>query len=78
MSKRAISVIAKLCLLPSKKRGCTSPILGPRSYRPNHNFGHVEWLLYINIAFSLIVILYNAKVLQKRFIADAISGQNLL
>ena len=39
---------------------------------------YVEWLLYINIAFCLIVILFNAKFLQKRFIADAISGLNLL
>jgi len=39
---------------------------------------YVEWLLYLNILFSLIVILYNAKILQKRFIADTISGVNLL
>lgn len=39
---------------------------------------YVEWLLYLNIAFSFIVILHNAKILQKRFIADAISGVNLL
>jgi len=39
---------------------------------------YVEWLLYLNIAFSLIVIFYNAKILQKRFIADTISGINLL
>jgi len=39
---------------------------------------YVEWLLYLNILFSFIVILYNAKILQKRFIADTISGVNLL
>ena len=39
---------------------------------------YVEWLLYLNIAFSLIVILHNTKIFQKRFIADAISGVNLL
>ena len=39
---------------------------------------YVEWLLYLNIAFSLIVILHNARIFQKRFIADAISAVNLL
>ncbi len=39
---------------------------------------YVEWLLYLNIAFSLVVIAHNARLLQKRFIADAISGVNLL
>jgi len=35
-------------------------------------------LIYLNIAFSFMVILYNAKILQKRFIADTISAINLL
>ena len=39
---------------------------------------YVEWILYINILFSLLVILHNFKLFQKRFIADAISGVNLL
>jgi len=38
----------------------------------------VAWLLGINIAFTLVVVLAAIKVLQKRFIADALSGANLL
>ena len=37
----------------------------------------VVWLLYLNIAFSVIVILYNLNILQKRYIADLISSANL-
>ncbi len=38
----------------------------------------VIYLLLINIVFTTIVILYNLRILQKRFIADALSGANLL
>ena len=38
----------------------------------------VAWLLGINIAFTSVVALYNLRILQKRFIADALSGANLL
>ncbi len=38
----------------------------------------VEWLLYLNIAFSGIVVLHNFNLFQKRFIADLISAANLL
>lgn len=37
----------------------------------------VVWLLYLNIAFSSVVILHNLNILQKRFIADLISLANL-
>ncbi len=37
----------------------------------------VEWLLYINIAFSSIVVLHSFNLFQKRFIADLISAANL-
>ena len=36
----------------------------------------VRALLWINILFSAVVGLYNAGVLQKRFIADALSASN--
>ena len=36
----------------------------------------VVYLLSINVAFSSLVALYNARVLQKRFIADALSAAN--
>ena len=45
MTNNSISIIAKLCLLPTKKGGRKGPIFGPGSYRPNHNFGHKS--LYI-------------------------------
>jgi CDP-diacylglycerol--serine O-phosphatidyltransferase len=38
----------------------------------------VRSLLWVNILFSAIVVLYNAGVLHKRYIADALSGSNLL
>jgi len=38
----------------------------------------VIYLLWINIVFSGVIILYNLNILQKRFIADALSGGNLL
>lgn len=38
----------------------------------------VAWLLGINVAFTAVVVLTAMKVLQKRFIADALSGANLL
>lgn len=38
----------------------------------------VRYLLIANITFSTIVVFYNLKLLQKRFIADALSGANLL
>ncbi len=38
----------------------------------------VSWLLGINIAFTSVVVLTAVKVLQKRFIADALSASNLL
>jgi CDP-diacylglycerol--serine O-phosphatidyltransferase len=38
----------------------------------------VGWLLGINVAFTAVVVLAAMKVLQKRFIADALSGANLL
>jgi CDP-diacylglycerol--serine O-phosphatidyltransferase len=38
----------------------------------------VSWLLGINVAFTAVVVLAAVKVLQKRFIADALSGANLL
>jgi CDP-diacylglycerol--serine O-phosphatidyltransferase len=38
----------------------------------------VAWLLGINVAFTTVVVLAAMKVLQKRFIADALSGANLL
>jgi len=38
----------------------------------------VAQLLFINIAYTAIVALYCLNVLQKRFIADALSGANLL
>lgn len=38
----------------------------------------VGYLLWTNIAFSSTVALYNLDVLQKRFIADLLSGANLL
>jgi CDP-diacylglycerol--serine O-phosphatidyltransferase len=37
----------------------------------------VSWLLAINIALSAVVALYNMRVLQKRFVADALSFGNL-
>lgn len=37
-----------------------------------------KYLLLINIAYTAIIALYNLRVLQKRFIADALSGSNLL
>ena len=38
----------------------------------------VQSLLWVNIAFSSIVVLSNLGILRKRFIADALSGANLL
>ena len=38
----------------------------------------VEYLLYVGVAFTGVVVLYNARVLQKRFLADALSGCNLM
>lgn len=38
----------------------------------------VVYLMLANIAFSVIVVLYNLKWIQKRFIADALSAGNLL
>jgi len=38
----------------------------------------VFYLLWANIVFSVVVVLYNFRILQKRFIADALSGANLL
>jgi len=38
----------------------------------------VSWLLGINVAFTTVVVLNAMKVLQKRFIADALSASNLL
>lgn len=38
----------------------------------------VTWLLAINVAFTSVVVLTALKVLQKRFIADALSAANLL
>ena len=38
----------------------------------------VNHLLAVNIAYTAVVVLYNLEVLQKRFIADALSGANLL
>lgn len=38
----------------------------------------VIYLLWVNIAFSSVVVLYNLNILQKRFIADALSAANLL
>ncbi|MGA1869587.1 MAG: CDP-alcohol phosphatidyltransferase family protein [bacterium] len=38
----------------------------------------VIYFLFTNITFSGIVILYNLGILQKRYIADALSGSNLL
>ncbi len=38
----------------------------------------VNALLYVNIAFTTAVVLYNARILQLRFIADILSGANLL
>jgi CDP-diacylglycerol--serine O-phosphatidyltransferase len=38
----------------------------------------VEYLLWASIAFSSTVVLYNLDLLQKRFIADALSAANLL
>lgn len=37
----------------------------------------VMWLLYLNISFSLVVVLHNLNIFQKRFIADLISLANL-
>lgn len=37
-----------------------------------------KYLLLINIAYTAIIALYNMRVLQKRFIADALSASNLL
>jgi len=37
-----------------------------------------EYLLWSNVIFSAVVALYNIGILQKRFIADALSGSNLL
>ena len=39
--------------------------------------GLVISLLWSNIALSMVVALYNLDILQKRFIADALSGANL-
>jgi CDP-diacylglycerol--serine O-phosphatidyltransferase len=36
------------------------------------------YLLIINIVYTAVVALYNMRILQKRFIADALSGVNLL
>ncbi|MCP4154292.1 MAG: hypothetical protein GY757_41595 [bacterium] len=38
----------------------------------------VVYLLWLNITFSGLIVLFNLSVLQKRFIADALSGVNLL
>jgi len=38
----------------------------------------VTSLLWVNILFSAVVVLYNAGILNKRYIADALSGSNLL
>jgi len=38
----------------------------------------VRYLLIINVTFSSLVALYNLRVLQKRFIADALSASNLM
>ncbi len=38
----------------------------------------VSALLWANVAFSATVVLYNLGILRKRFIADALSGANLL
>ncbi len=38
----------------------------------------VYYILWLNISFSIVGILYNLNILQKRFIADALSGANLL
>ncbi|MFA4919683.1 MAG: CDP-alcohol phosphatidyltransferase family protein [Thermodesulfovibrionales bacterium] len=38
----------------------------------------VVYLLYTNIAYTMVVALYESKILKKRFIADALSGANLL
>jgi len=38
----------------------------------------VVYLLYINIAYTTVVTLYESRILKKRFIADALSGANLL
>lgn len=38
----------------------------------------VVYLLIINVTFSSLVALYNLRVLQKRFIADALSASNLM
>ncbi len=38
----------------------------------------VVYLLYVNMAFSGLVALYNLRILRKRFIADALSGANAL
>ena len=35
-------------------------------------------LLYINIAYTAVVVLYESRILKKRFVADALSGANLL
>lgn len=38
----------------------------------------VEYLLWLDVAFSTVTALFNLGLLQKRFIADALSGANLL
>ena len=38
----------------------------------------VNCLLIANIAFTAVVVLFNAKILQLRFVADILSGANLL
>lgn len=38
----------------------------------------VTSLLWVNIIFSAVVVLYNAGIINKRYIADALSGSNLL
>lgn len=50
-------------------QGWAPRIFGPRV---------VEYLLWVSIAFSSTVVLYSLDLLQKRFIADALSAANLL
>ena len=50
-------------------QGWAPTLIGPRS---------VEYLLWLSIAFSAVVALYNLGVLRKRALADLLSGANLL
>lgn len=66
--RTAVSYATVLALLFSSQ-GWAPRIFTPRM---------VEYLLWVSIAFSSTVALYNLDLLQKRFIADVLSAANLL